>query len=490
MNTINFNQIATNEKIPGYYGEISTVRGNQGVFEYPTRLLVMGQMLSTGSADPLTRQVIVDVKQGKEYFGQGSQLALMCEFLLKVQSTIEIHAIGQEDDDASDTADGTIVVSNAPSAGGTLFLYVAGVRLQIGINSDDTAAEVATAITAAIQANKDLPVTAAVNGGDATQVDVTSKNAGLTGNEIKISTNYYPNEQLPTGLALTITQLSGGTANPDISDVFDAIEGQWFTDLAIPYTDAANLALLEAELAERYSATGKMDAHAYIATRGSYATNYTFCDGRNSALVSNIPIPSDALEPAWLWAAQLAGWGAYWSSQHPAKPYKNLVMVGIKPPPTHYTSTERRVLLGNGGSTWNINADGKVVLERVVTMYQENAGGIDDNTWMDITTPKTFSHIRYDDNAYITTLYFGEEGKILTENEEAAARSDILVTPKTIDASSRARAELWIEKGWVSELVEIRSEIDGDDPTRVNRLMSLDITNPLMILATKLDMRV
>lgn len=33
MNTITFTQIATNEKIPGYYGEISTVNANQGVFD-------------------------------------------------------------------------------------------------------------------------------------------------------------------------------------------------------------------------------------------------------------------------------------------------------------------------------------------------------------------------------------------------------------------------------------------------------------------------
>ena len=186
----------------------------------------------------------------------------------------------------------------------------------------------------------------------------------------------------------------------------------------------------------------------------------------------------------------IVAWEAFWSNQHPARPYKGLVLKGIIKPQTERTTAERRILLGNGCSTWTGNGDGNVVIERLVTMYQVNEGDIEDETYLDITTVKTFSHIRYDHNAYISTLYFGAEGKILTESETAAAASDILVTPKTITASSKARAQRWIEEGWVSELIDIKAEVDSSDPTRVNMLMSLDITNPLMILATKLDMRV
>lgn len=489
MNTISFSQIATNEKIPGYYGEISTINANPGVYDYPSRILVLGQMLDSGTATPLQRAIVANARQAKELFGRGSILALMCEAVLRVQDAIEVHAIPQADNNASATAAGSVLVTAPATVSGTLFLYVAGQRLKIGLSAGLNAAQTAAAIIAAINAEPDLPVTATVDGEAPAKLNITAKNAGLAGNEIKLALNYFTGEHLPKGLALTITQLAGGTANPDIGDVIDAIEGEWFTDMIVPYTDGSSLADLEEELAARYSATGKMDAHAYISTRGTFGDNYTFCDGRNSALVSNIPVPPDTLEPAWIWAAQLGAWGGYWSQLHPARPYKGLALKGLKPPPTRWTATERRILLSNGGSTWTINANGEVVLERVVTMYQENAGGIEDEVWLDITTPKTFSRIRYDDNAYITTLYFGAEGKILTENEEAAAKSDILVTPKTIDASSKARAQLWIENGWVSEVVEIRSEIDANDPTRVNRLMSLDVTNPLMILATKLDMR-
>lgn len=490
MNTINFNQVATNEKIPGYYGEITTTNANQGVFDYPTRILVVGQKLGTGTAPALSPQIIVDDLQAKELFGLGSSLALMCAAILRVQNTIEIHAIAQDDLGASATAAGTIAVDTPATVSGTLYLYVAGERLAVGINASDTKAQIATAIVSAINEEVDLPVTAAVDGADDELVNVTAKNAGLVGNEIKITTNFFAGEFLPASLALTITNLSGGTANPDVGDVIDAIEGEWFTDIAMQYTDAANLTLIETELKDRFSATGKMDAQCAIAVRGTFSENYTFCNGRNSVFVSPLAIPADALEPAWIWGAQLCGWIAYWSNQHPARPYKGLVLKGLKAPKTKYTTTERRILLGNGGSTFTVNANGEVTLERVVTMYQENAGGIKDETYLDVTTVKTFSHIRYDDSAYITTLYFAEDGKVLTDNEAAAAKSDILVTPKTIDASSFARAQLWIEQGWVSEVVEIRSEIDANDPTRVNRLMSLDITNPLMILATKLDMRV
>lgn len=489
MSTISFLQIATNEKIPGYYGEISTVNANQGVFDYPTKILCIGPMLNTGTADPLSKNIIVDPKQAAALFGPGAVLTLMCAAILEVQDTIELWAIPQEDDAASATAAGSILVDNVATSNGTLYLYIAGEQIKVGVSTTDSKAEIAANIVEAINEETSLPATAAINGGTAEQIDLTSRNAGLVGNEITISTNYYTGEQLPAGFALTITAFSGGTSNPDIEDVIDAIEADWFTDMTMPYTDASNLAAFETELKARYSATGKQDAHLVLSTRGSFSENFTFCDGRNSALVSNMPIPSDALDPAYIWAAKIVGLLAFGSNQHPARPFKGFVLTGLKPPKTTYTETERRAFLSNGGSTWNVNVNGEVILERLVTMYQANEAGIEDETFLDVTTPKTFSHIRYDDNAYITTLYFGAEGKVLTENEQAAARSDILVTPKTIDASSRGRAELWIDNGWVSEVVEIRSEVDGNDPTRVNRLMSLDITNPLMILATKLDMR-
>lgn len=490
MSNINFTQVATNEVIPGYYGEISTINANQGVYDYPTRILVMGQMLDDGVAAPLSKNIIADPKQATELFGRGSQLALACAKILEIQDTIEVHAIGQDDEAASATAAGSILVTSAATSAGTLYLYIGGERLKVGVSASDTAAEIATAITSAItEATDKLLVTAAVDGGTPEQVNITSKHAGLIGNEIKIAVNYNIGEVSPAGFAMTVTQLTGGTANPDVADVLDAIEGDWYTDLHMPYTDAANLLVLEEWLKDRYSATGKMDAQAYIGFRGTFSEVYTFSDGRNSALVSNIDVASDALEPAWLWSAACCAWGGFWSNQHPARPYKGLPLKGLKPPPSVRTTTERRILLSNGCSTWTVNANGEVVLERVVTMYQVNAGGIDDDTFMDITTPKTFSHIRYDHNAYITTLYFGAEGKVLTESESAAAASDILVTPKTIAASSKARSELWVEKGWVSEVLNIKSEVDSSDPTRVNMLMSLDITNPFMILASKLDMR-
>lgn len=489
MPSINFMQVAADEKIPGYYGEITTTKANQGVFDWPAKILVIGQMTDSGTAAALSKNIIADVKQAKELFGRGSQIALMCEAVLAVQDTVEVHAIPQEDDGASATAAGSVTVTSAATVSGTLFLYIAGTRLQVGVKSTNTTAQIATAIAAAINAEIDLPVTASIAGASPTKVDITAKNAGLCGNQVNVTTNYNTGEQFPAGLALTIVQLNGGTANPDIGDVLDVIEGDWYTDIAMPYTDTANLAALEDALKERFSATDKKDAHAQICVRGTFSENYTFANGRNSAHISCMDMPADALEPSYVWAAMLAGWAGFWSNQHPARPYKGLVLKGIKPPKTRRTRTERRVLLSNGCSTWDVNASGEVVIERLVTMYQVNEGGIDDETWLDITTPKTFSRIRYDANAYVSTLYFGAEGKVLTENEAAAAISDILVTPKTIAASLTGRSQLWVEEGWVSELIEMRAEIDSGDPTRVNVLTVLDITNPLMILANKLDMR-
>ncbi|MAI62410.1 MAG: hypothetical protein CBB87_08035 [Micavibrio sp. TMED27] len=486
---INFNQISAREIKPGSYAEFSLINANTGLYDYPTRILVIGQKLATGSADELTTQIIADEDQAKALFGQGSQIALMCGIILGIQDTIEVHAIAQDDAAASATASGSIVVTNAATASGTLFLYIAGQGLQIGVSALDTAAEAAAKIVAAINEENDLPVTAVINGGDDTQVDITSKNAGLTGNEIKIVTNYYRGEVLPEGFAINITQLAGGTTNPDVTDVLDAIEGEWFTEFLMPYTDASNLKIMEDELERRFSPNVKMDATLSIAHRGTFAENYTFTNAQNSEFVTCIDVPADAPQPAYLWAAAIVAWTAFWSQQHPVRPYLGLVLKGIKPPKTRRTDAESRILLNNGCTTWKVNADGNVSIERLVTMYQVNAAGIEDDVFLDITKVKQLSFIRYDHNAYISTLYFGEEARVLTTSEAAAAASTTLVTPKTIAASSTARAQLWISAGWVSELVDIRAEVDQGDPTRVNMLMAIDPTDPLMIIATKMDIR-
>src|SRR3546814_893198 len=121
--------------------------------------------------------------------------------------------------------------------------------ITVGVTSGDAAAAVATAIVAAITAAADLPVAAVALLG---VVTLTAKHKGVAGNDIDVRLNFYQGEQLPAGVAVAIVAMSGGTGNPDVAAVFTAIGDAQYTTIVLPYTDTANLVVVETEMASRW----------------------------------------------------------------------------------------------------------------------------------------------------------------------------------------------------------------------------------------------
>lgn len=132
--------------------------------------------------------------------------------------------------------------------------------MRVGVTAGDTAGDIATAAAAALNAVAELPVSAAVNGTIASQVDLTARWKCEAGNSVDLRHSYYAGETLPTGVGLTITPMSGGTANPDLTAAIAAMGDTWFTDIAMPFTDTASLNALGAETLRRWGPTVMQDA--------------------------------------------------------------------------------------------------------------------------------------------------------------------------------------------------------------------------------------
>ena len=64
----------------------------------------------------------------------------------------------------------------------------------------------------------------------------------------------------------------------------------------------------------------------------------------------------------------------------PARPFQTLTVSGIVPPllVDRFTAAEREQLLRDGLSTFTVDADGSVRIERPVTTYQTNPQALDD----------------------------------------------------------------------------------------------------------------
>lgn len=486
--TISFNGIPATLRVPFVYVEISNENAVQGVTVQPYKILVVGQRLSSGTVDANVPTRVTSAAQGKTYFGAGSMLAHMIESLVKVNNFTETWAVGLDDDSSAAAATGSIVFTGPATAGGTLYMYVGGRRMTVGVNSADASTAIATAVAAAINANTDLPVTAAVDGSEASQVNLTARNKGEAGNHIDVRFNYNTGEAFPAGVTATVTAMTSGTSNPDLDDAIAALGDVQYNVIAFPYTDSVSLAAIETELADRWGPLRMIDGMAFAASRANHSGLGTLGDGRNSPHVSIMAAYGVPNSP-WEVAASVAGTVAYYGNIDPARQFKTLPLTGILPPAEadRFTLQERNILLYDGISTTYVDAGGVVRLERVITTYKTNAAGADDPSYLDAMTPMLLSFLRYDFRNYIMRKY--PRSKLANDGTRYGP-GQAIITPKVGKAEAINRFRQWEELGYVENAAQFKRDLicerNATDPNRLDWLLPVDLINNFMVGGVKI----
>ena len=424
---ISFNQIPINLRTPGQYIEIDNSRALAGMVGINQRLLIIGQSLSTGTAEAETLTRVVSDREADEKFGRGSMLAEMIKAARNVNPYTELWAVALEDDDAADPAAGTIALSGTITGSGTLSVMIGGVRVRTAVAADDTPSEVATNLAAAINAADTLMVTAAA---ETATVTLTARNAGLVGNEIDIRVNYYSDDKLPAGLVVAITAMAGGTANPDVADAIAVLADQKFDYIVMPYTDSANLTAVEDELESRWGPLAPLDGFAFSAASGTSAELSTLGNTRNSQFVT---ILGTGKSPTWApcCAAMYGALAALYLDNDPALPLQTLELMGMLAPAMseRFDQSERNVLLYDGISTFVVNSGGKCLVERAITTYQKNNFGAEDPSYLDLNTMAALAYIRVQVRARISQVYPRHK---LADDDAYVAPGQAIVRPKDI----------------------------------------------------------
>ncbi|MGE4406042.1 phage tail sheath subtilisin-like domain-containing protein [Pseudomonas sp.] len=486
---ISFNTIPSNLRVPLAYIEFDNTRAVVGTPAIPFRLLVLGQMLATGNAAAGVPVLVTSADQAEALFGRGSMLAAMFAALKANDRYTESWAIPLSDDVAAVAAGGSILLGGLPTEAGTLNLYIAGKRVRIAVAAAATPGSLAIALAAAINLDTSLPVTAAVDGGVPEQVNLTARNKGEVGNTLDVRVNYYQGEVTPKGLTTAVVAMAGGAGNPDLTDAIAAMGDEWYQGIITPYTDAANLVLLETELADRWGGTRQIDGLVFTAFRGTHGATSTFSDGRNSPHVTCIGTGISPTPP-YLWAAAYAGQAAASLSIDPARPLQTLVLAGVLPPAIdlRWTQEERNLLLFDGIATHTVDAGGQVRIEREVTMYQVNAFGVEDPSYLDVTTPATLSYLRYSLRARITQKFPRHK---LADDGTNFGPGQAIVTPSTLRAELIALAREWETAGLIENLEQYKQDLiverNANDRNRADVLAPPDLVNQLRIFAAQVQ---
>lgn len=485
--SISFDQIPSNLRIPATLAEFDASRAAQLGALKPYQVLLIGQKTSAGTAGDDTIHRVTKVEDVITLAGRGSILHWMAIFWFGVNKATAVWIGVLADNVAGVAAAGNIAVTGPATEDGTIPLWFGGELVEVAVTDGDLATEIATAIEAAVDAKPDLPIIATTTDDD---VAIVFRHKGLTGNAYNMRDSYRFGEKLPAGVTLTYTQLTGGTTAPDLTALIAAMGDSWFDVIAHPYTDATSLNALETEFARRFGPMTSIDALGIASAVGSFSTLSTLGNTRNSKHSSIMSQPGiNPLTPPYAHAAEVAGQVAFYGSQDPARPFQTLPLPRTRPPARTdlFTDEERNLLLYEGIGTSKVGAGEVVQIERVITTYQLNAAGGEDEAYLDATTLLTLSQLRYTWRQQILARYPRHK---LAGNGARFGAGQKVMTPKLL----RAEALMWFEAmeefGLVEDIEQFEADLIAErnlaTVTRMDALLAPNIVNPLMQIATKI----
>lgn len=482
---VSFNHIPNDTRVPLFYAEVDNSAA--GIYTQNLRALIIGQRLAAGTVAEKVPTVVATADQAKTYFGKGSMLARMVEAFRANNTSTQIVALALDDASGGAAAAGELAITGPATANGTLYIYIGGQRVKVGVTSGDSATTIGDAVEAAINAATDLPVTASNTTGTVT---LTARNKGTVGNTIDIRLNYagtLGGEELPAGVAVAITAMASGATDPDIADAITAMGDEPYEYIVIPYTDSTSLDAIGTEMGDvtgRWSYQRQLYGHVFAAKSASASALETFGAARNDPHVSVVGY-YDSPTPTYEAAAMLAGQAGGALSNDPARPLQTLPLVGFKVPPdtSKFVYIEKQGLLTSGVATLRYEV-GVAQIERCITTYQKNSWGELDISYLDVTTLATLAYVLRFMRQAITQKF--PRHKLANDGTRFGA-GQAIVTPNTIRAELVAGYSQLESLGLVENIAAFKANLiverDATDPNRVNVVYPPDLVNQLRVFA-------
>jgi phage tail sheath gpL-like len=399
------------------------------------RALLIGQILSTGTATPNIAVQAYNQTQVNLLCGVNSMLALKYAAYRLMDPFGEVWLGPLSDVGAGTAATGSITFTGPATAAGTLALYLMGVSIPVNVALSDSATVIGSNTVAAINAMPGLVCTAA--SGSAGVVNLTARHKGLALNDIDIRFNYYGaqnGEVTPAGVAWTVAAMASGASNPVLTTLLANLGVQLFDFIDCPYTDATSLNALASFLSDasgRWSPMLGQYGHVFSAYRGTFSNRTTFGTGRNDQHASILGF-YDSPTPAWLEASDWCAAHVIRLRVNPAQGISTQPL-NLLPPPiaSQDTPSERNTLLFDGISTFTVSAAGVCEIDRSITTYQSNPSGQPDNSYLNTNIMfQAMFAARY--MAAQITSQFIVPGKILVANGTIIPPGSAATTPNAM----------------------------------------------------------
>ncbi len=484
--TIAFNQIPVLIRTPGSFLEFDNSKAINGLVQTPHKILVIAQRMAAGLILANVPTRIYSPDQAHSAFGNGSMLANMCSAARIANPSTEIWAVALDDNGAGAAATGTVTLTAAPTANGTVNLYIGGERVSVAVAVGQSLTVIAGNIVAAVNALVRLPVTAANVAG---VVTLTFKHKGEVGNSLDLRVNYGFNETTCAGLTVTIAAMSGGTTSPDVETAIAAVASSWFQTWLSPYTDATNLGKLETELSARFGPLSQMEGHIFAGASGSLGTLTALGNTRNSPHLTIVGAGKSPTPP-YIFAAVAGAVDA--KEPDPARPRQTLGLPGCLPPllQENFSRTERDSLLQGGISTFIVDDGGNVLIERLITTYKTNALGFADVSYLNIETMRTLGYLRYSLRARIAQRFPRHK---LANDDTPIASGQPIVTPLLLRFEILHLFREWMAAGLAEDYAQFERDLiverSTTDVDRVDAVIPPNTINQFRVFAAAVQFR-
>ena len=482
---ITFNTVPSNAEASAVYVEQEAVSRDTGSAVLDRKLFTLGQYNSGFSPTANVAQLILNKEDAWTRYGRGSMLSRMIELQLNNSGGVPVYAVPLADG-AGDAATGTVVIGSTATAAGTLSIYIEGKLIGVAVAKDDVHTVVSAALAAAINADLDLPVTAADVSGTVT---FTTRWKGESGNQINLAANLADADATPAGLTLVVTDIGDvvpGTLDPVLTTAFANMGDVNYTDVTCPYTSAASLTAMEAAGVVRDGpAVNKMFA-GFVGFTGTVAEFLTALDSRNSEWTTYVPVPGSPSSAYMLAAGEAADFAKYQQAT-PGRPQKNLKIPGAIAGNEDMGANADTIVKAGGSWTQN-NSDGTVTLKDLCTTRTQEDGGADTDDWrFTVIIPNLQFKRNALEQAFLTDPY----DRAVVAPDGGGRGPTYVVRPSTVKSRAIGLVDDWIERGLSTNRAAIVdnmiSEIDSGNPGRINLLIPDVATAGLRIVAVKLE---
>jgi phage tail sheath gpL-like len=261
-------------------------------------------------------------------------------------------------------AAGTISCFGAAEESGSCAVVIGGIRMEFSVVKGQTATDVLAAITVAITAKLESPVTAGTVA--AGSLPLTAKWLGESGNTISIMV-----ESSLAGLTFGTTAMSGGAGDPDVTPALAAIGPVWETFIlsCFSYNKSSRLDQYQTFAEGRWSELEKKPCLIAHGCASDYATRTAVTDTRKTDYANFLIQSTGSPELPFVTAAKGLVDIMNTANSNPPTGYHGLLtglLAGADTAQENYTTRNNAV--AKGAST-NIKNGSIAELNDIVTFY-------------------------------------------------------------------------------------------------------------------------